>query len=134
MSSGGEYIRCPIRPKGGRRAPKSTERKNAAADRIVDLIEKGRYGCRLATPARKLDYREREHIAELNWFNSLSKRQQLQHLSERLRKLRKAKADLYIRVNNSRSEQKRMVMRRKLREPIIDLQIAEVEKQIEEIK
>jgi len=133
-SSGDEYIRCQMRLKGGKRSPKSTERKSAGADRIITLIEKGIHGCRLSAPAHTLNEAEAKYVEELNWFNSLPRDQQLRHLIKKLRKLKQDKADLYKKSADTESEQKRVIMRRRLREPIIDLQIEEVMRQIEEIE
>jgi hypothetical protein len=106
------------KPSGGSRQPKSSEHKDAAAERIIRLIEKGEKGCRLTAPFPELDARDEKRIEEHNRFAASNSKTKLEILSERL-------VDLYDEKISNRNNRKKIGK--------IDRQINRLENEIAEL-
>ena len=107
-----------VRPAGGRRQPRSSEHKDAAAERIVKLIEKGEKGCRLTAPFPELDARDEKRIEEHKQFAAADNETRLEILNDRL-------VDLYDKKISNRNNRKKVEK--------IDRQISRLEKEITEL-
>lgn len=80
----GDFGSQRIRPAGGRRQPKTSEHRDAAADRIIRLLEKGEKGCRLTAPFPELDSRDIKRIKEHEHFAAADKDTRLEILNDKL--------------------------------------------------
>jgi hypothetical protein len=88
-----------IRSGGGRRQPKSSEYRDAAAERIIKLIEKGKEGCRLTATFPELNSKDMKRIEEHNNFATADNETKLEILNERL-------VDLYDKKISNRNDRK----------------------------
>jgi hypothetical protein len=127
-----EYLPRKVKPKGGKRTPKSTERKSRGADRLAGLISRGVFGCRLARPDVEPSFVERRRTEESNQFNALSRYEQRKAIMEKIRALDKEKASICA-VCHNEPEMKRLEMKARLLLPTIEVQIQELYERLESL-
>lgn len=117
-----------IHPGGGRKNPRSCERKSAGADKLIKYLEQARRGI------QRVDNRELQRLEDQNKFAMMDAKERRQLLFNKLKSLQEEKEAMIELDSDSESERWRKARRRELKEGVINMEIMETLQNIDELE